>query len=200
MIKAIIFDAGGVILQPQYEVILEALALKLGVDSKALISLNNELKDELVRGKKSAQEECVIIKERFNLELSPEEIYETYVESYDRTNKINEELFNFAKRLKDRYNIALVSNVSDMPAKLNAEKGYYNIFNPCILSCELGIAKPDRAIFEIALEKLNLRGEECIFIDDREEHFPEARELGIQTVLFKNNEQIKKDLELILKL
>ena len=200
MIKAIIFDAGGVLLNPRYEDILRALALELNIDSEALISLYREMRDDLLKGKKSVKEWCDLVRSRFNLELSTDEVLETFIQVFNRTNQLNEELFDFAKSLKDRYKVALVSNVSNKPAQINTEKGYYSIFDPCILSCEVGMAKPDKEIFELALEKLNLEGEECIFIDDRDRNFPTAESLGIQVILFENNKQIKRDLKINLNI
>jgi putative hydrolase of the HAD superfamily len=51
--------------------------------------------------------------------------------------------------------------------------------------------KPDPGIYQDLLEKYDLRAEECLFFDDREDNVEAARELGIQAVQFESYEQAK---------
>ena len=64
-----------------------------------------------------------------------------------------------------------------------------------VFSFEVGYRKPEKEIFMIALEKLKLKPEECIFIDDREKFLQTPRELGFKVILFKNYTQFVKDLK-----
>ncbi len=52
-----------------------------------------------------------------------------------------------------------------------------------VLSCEVGAAKPDPAIFETALESLGVRAEEALFVDDQRAFCDGAAALGIHAVL-----------------
>jgi HAD superfamily hydrolase (TIGR01509 family) len=47
-------------------------------------------------------------------------------------------------------------------------------------------------------EKLNIKPEECVFIDDHEENLVPARQLGMHTILFQSITQMKRDLEKLL--
>ena len=58
------------------------------------------------------------------------------------------------------------------------------------LSHELGLRKPDAAIFEYILREQNLKPEEVFFIDDSPEHIEGANKLGIKTHHLKNGEEI----------
>lgn len=40
------------------------------------------------------------------------------------------------------------------------------LFDTIVLSGEVGVAKPDRRIFELAAERLGLQPDECVFVDD----------------------------------
>lgn len=71
----------------------------------------------------------------------------------------------------------------------------YSKFDPLILSYETGFMKPEKEIYEKTLSKLKLKGEECVFIDDRGEHHSSPEQLGMQTIVFKNATQLKQDLK-----
>lgn len=61
-------------------------------------------------------------------------------------------------------------------------------------SCYLGVKKPERAIYELALQITQRRPEECIFIDDRELNLECAGDLGIDGVLFEGTTALRAEL------
>ena len=61
-------------------------------------------------------------------------------------------------------------------------------------SCYLGVKKPEKAIYELALQITQRRAEECVFIDDRELNLECAGDLGIDGLLFENADQLRGDL------
>jgi epoxide hydrolase-like predicted phosphatase len=89
----------------------------------------------------------------------------------------------------------VISNTSAEGMRLNEEVGIYEHFGPLILSCDVGIEKPDRKIYEIAVERIGLKPEECIFVDDKVDNLATAAIMGMKTILFKDAEQLRKDLE-----
>ncbi|MCX6820954.1 MAG: HAD family phosphatase [Candidatus Aenigmarchaeota archaeon] len=68
------------------------------------------------------------------------------------------------------------------------------VFDGVVESAKLGISKPDRRIYEHALRRFNLRPDECVFVDDKEENLAPAAAMGMQTVLFRSAKQLKDDL------
>ena len=67
-------------------------------------------------------------------------------------------------------------------------------FSVFFSSCFLGVRKPDEAIYRLVLETTQRTPEECIFIDDREVNLECPRELGINTILFKDAAQLRAEL------
>ena len=61
-------------------------------------------------------------------------------------------------------------------------------------SHEVGIAKPDRRIFELTCERLDVQPAEVIFLDDVEQHVMSARSIGIHAILFQETEQAIADI------
>jgi putative hydrolase of the HAD superfamily len=56
------------------------------------------------------------------------------------------------------------------------------LFDVVVDSSVVGLRKPDRAIYELTCERLGLRPEECIFVDDLQCNVDAASELGMEVV------------------
>lgn len=67
---------------------------------------------------------------------------------------------------------------------------YRKLFHSVMYSFEVGISKPDPRAFKLMLEKLHVNPKECLFIDDSLRNIETARQLDMQTVHFKNAEQL----------
>ncbi len=109
--------------------------------------------------------------------------------------RINQELFDLLPKLQSRYIVSLVTDVPALHAEINRAKGLYVPFNPCILSREVGLVKPQPEIYELALQELKLPAVECAFIDDKPANIEAANKFGFQTILFENNQQLLKALK-----
>ena len=68
-------------------------------------------------------------------------------------------------------------------------------FDGILLSGQVGVGKPDPAIFRLFLECFGLTAESTVFIDDSPANVAVARSFGIQALLFQNAAQLKRDLQ-----
>jgi putative hydrolase of the HAD superfamily len=68
-------------------------------------------------------------------------------------------------------------------------------FDHLTFSCDLGISKPSRGIYENALRGLGVLPGQALFLDDRPENVRAAEELGIHSILFTALEQVAAELE-----
>lgn len=68
-------------------------------------------------------------------------------------------------------------------------------FEGVVISGEVGVAKPDPAIYRIAIERLALEPERTLFVDDMPVNVEAARACGIEAVVFEGPEQLRRDLE-----
>jgi HAD superfamily hydrolase (TIGR01509 family) len=73
-------------------------------------------------------------------------------------------------------------------------KQNYDAFDVSVFSCLEGVAKPERKIYELTLDRLATPAGQTLFIDDRQDFIDGAQRVGLQTILFKNVEQLKKNL------
>jgi putative hydrolase of the HAD superfamily len=91
---------------------------------------------------------------------------------------------------------AILSNMGEEVLKaLRRDFSWLNNFDTLVWSCEAGCAKPDAAIYRHAIEKLAIRPEEGLFIDNLEPNIRAAQEAGLQGIVFKNVEQLRAELQ-----
>ena len=91
------------------------------------------------------------------------------------------EVLEFAKALGDsgQYFIGTINNESRELNNYRIEKfGLRKIFRLFVSSCYVGLRKPERDIYRLALETTQIPGEECCFIDDRAVNLECPREAG----------------------
>jgi len=109
--------------------------------------------------------------------------------------KRNQSLVDFAQQARKDYKIALLSNIGgDMMDGFFSKEELASLFDVVVLSGNVKMAKPDRAIFEYTLNKLGVAPDETIFIDDSTNHTEGAKKLEIQSIQFSSNKQLKADL------
>lgn len=112
---------------------------------------------------------------------------------------IDMRLLNFIEERKDRYAFGMISNVgrgfldrmfTDKPAE------YY--FDTIILSSDVGLVKPDKRIYLLAADKLNVKPQSCVFIDDLSQNVEGAIQAGMHGLQYKSYAQFTRDIENIL--
>jgi putative hydrolase of the HAD superfamily len=92
----------------------------------------------------------------------------------------NERLVEFLSGLRATHRLAIIGNIpSSGRFAFETVLHLDEIFEAMFLSGELGVEKPDRAIYEIACTAMNVRPEASVFVDDREENVEAAKALGI---------------------
>lgn len=102
------------------------------------------------------------------------------------------------RRLKgEGWPIYLLSNFSAEKFPLMRERyEFLNLFDDMIISGEHKLIKPDPAIFQLTLERINRTANECLFIDDSLANIETARNMGFHTIHFQSPEQLERDLKI----
>lgn len=197
-IRAVIFDMGGVLLLNRIEEVLQRVAEVLKIDAEAFREFQLEYHERIIRGRLSVREFVGMADERFGLEMGPDRILQLWKKSYLEVMLINKALLETAERIRERgYKTGMISNLSDLHAQINRERGLLEPFDVCILSCEVGLIKPQKEIFQLAVQKLGLRPEECVFIDDREKYLSVPRDMGFRVIHYKGNKELIEELKVI---
>ncbi len=106
------------------------------------------------------------------------------------------ETIQIARNLKQSgWPLYMLSNFSVEKFVLMKEKhDFLEIFDDIIISGEHKTIKPDPAIFEIALKRINRKAGECLFVDDSLANLVTARKMGFITIRYLSPAQLKRDL------
>lgn len=193
MIKNIIFDMGGVLVNYTPKEHLRAL----GFDDARIellfeLIFNSPAWQELDRGTYTFQE-AIDIFSKDNPELKSD-IALTLNGTFDNMLSVKEESSNFLKQLKaEGFKIYVLSNFSvEGYEYIKPRFDYLNYVDEKIISGYIKMIKPNRDIYEYMLKKLDIIPSESIFIDDLPTNIQTAEELGIKTVLFTGIEEAEK--------
>jgi putative hydrolase of the HAD superfamily len=107
-------------------------------------------------------------------------------------------MLEFARSLTDS-GTYLMSTINNESRELNYYRmerfGLRSIFRIFFSSCFVGLRKPERDIYRLALETTQTPAEECCFIDDRALNLECAAQLGMHTIETHSLEQLSADLE-----
>ncbi|MDP5093341.1 MAG: HAD family phosphatase [Polaribacter sp.] len=107
------------------------------------------------------------------------------------------ERIDFLKELRKNYTLFLLSNTNKIHQKeyLDTYKNSFNssfndLFKKAYYSHEIGIRKPDEAIFNFILEDSNLVASETLFVDDAISNIEGAQKVGIKTYHVQNYDTV----------
>lgn len=198
-IRAIIFDLGGVLLRTSDFEPRERLAACLHMNRYQLeqFIFDGESGDQAQRGEITVQQHWENLRQQIN--YSPEE-FQALVKEFFAYDEIDESLIAYVRELHKMYKTALLSNAWDDLRQVITENWHFeDAFDTMIISAEVRVAKPDPRIFQLALERLGVKADEAIFVDDMQRNVDGALLAGLHALQFQTSQQLINDLELVLK-
>jgi putative hydrolase of the HAD superfamily len=190
----IVFDFGGVMGGTDKNVVAKMLASVLDLSQTEASSLMSELQIAKQQG---------ISLDRFWKEyegtsgkLLPPNWMEMYEEIRMEAIRAKPEMIHYVEALRNQgYRVAMLSNTTPSRADFIRKQGFYRYFEPVVLSCDIGVKKPQREAFMRLLDQLGVGAEYCILIDDKPENIEAACLLGIDGVLFTSVDKLGRELE-----
>ena len=109
--------------------------------------------------------------------------------------QIDNEVVNIIRNLRRRYPVALLTN---SPAHFIREilrrNHLTSLFDPIVVSSEVGVAKPDPAVYQHMLDRISTSPEYAIMIDDNPVNVEAAINVGMKGLLFSSSMQLKTAL------
>jgi len=196
MIKGIIFDYGGVLVNETDAPAYRKMSKLFNVGYSEVQTAIDESLPDLQVGKISNREFCRRIASRLKVDIPIERWEDFWIDSYKGSLKADRRAGPLIARLKSaNYRLGILSNTEPAHAEFNRKRGAFKHFDAVVLSCEAGFRKPDIRAYRMVLEKIGLRPDECVFIDDKEEYLAPAESIGIRTILFRSTPQLEADLK-----
>lgn len=192
MIKTIIFDNGGVLVTDYWLEFMNRLVHKYGQEPGSITDQINKMDQLASEGKITQEEIHGFIRERVDVPV----LEELFIQQ----NPLRPEVVEYIQELKRSYEVALLSNDFTGFDEENKVWHMENIFGDNVfISAKIGLRKPKPEIYNYVLAQLNRKPQETVFIDDRERNLIGARSVGMNVIQFISLEQLKRDLETLLK-
>lgn len=193
MIKAAIFDWGGVLIDEPSEGLKKFCAEMVGLSPEIFDSFFQSYSHLFHTGRITESEVWEEIGKKLNRKIDHSgSIWKEAVLSVFRE---KEGMFELVRELRDSgLKTGFLSN-TEMPAyEVFLEKGMDKMFDRAVFSCIEGIAKPDKEIYMLACERLGVLPGEAVFIDDKKENVKGAETAGLEVILFENPVKLRNDL------
>lgn len=200
MIKNVVFDIGGVLMEYNPKTYLDKLGMEPEVKLKVKKMIFGSLKwQQCMNGKLLCNELIQMLSEE-------NEEYKKWIKKIiGKENMLymmppKETSIKYFYKLKERgFNVYILSNITkDTYDLFNENYTYIKDANGGIYSCFEGVSKPHNNIFYALLNKYNLNKNQTIFIDDNKNNINAAQKLGIKSILYNDINQVIYDVDNII--
>ena len=192
-IDAIIFDLGNVLLAFDESRAVERLAARTGKTRQQI--------NEYARGTPHVTELALgkVTKLRFfhtvAKDLAFDGTYQEFALLWSDIFTPIEPMIALAESLKNRLPRLILSNTNAIHMDYVFEHyPFLQDFDAHVLSHEVGLLKPDPAIFQRALRTSGLTAARTVFLDDIAANAEAARQAGMQAIHFQNSDQARSEL------
>ena len=192
-IRAVLFDFDGVLTSDKTGSLTTTryLSQRTGIELSKVQAAFRRFNNDLTLGKTTHaavwDEICADLGQPISLHLLEEAFAST---------PLSDRMLAIARGLRSRYAVGIVTdNKKDRIDALKRLHELPRLFDPIVVSSEVGLSKDSPEIFLGALKLLRARPEECIFIDNSKGNLVAPAAIGMKTIYFDDE---KRDFEALL--
>ena len=187
MIKAIIFDCFGVVRVDATTIAYKKLGGNLEKDAEFLKqAIDQANAGRIPHGPSVVAKHLGVTDQKWR-------------ETVQNSSVIDQEILDYAKELRKTYKTAMLSNIGQGGLDRWFEPGFLDkYFDVSVGSGDIGFAKPEPQAYEVTADKLGVRLDECVMIDDRIDFCDGARAVGMKAILYESFPKFKTELNTIL--
>ena len=196
MMKAVLFDFGGVIAAEGFREGMMSIAKKKNLDEQAFFRTAEEIiyKTGYVTGK--AKEK--VFWETLSKETGVKDDYRRLRIEILRRFVLRPEMPSLVKKLRDQgLVVAILSDQTNWLDEINRKKPFYSLFDYVINSYVLGKSKRDPSVFRDVAKIIGIKPHLMLFVDDNNQNTKRASETGMRAIQFTTTEDFKTQLETV---
>lgn len=197
-INNIFIDFGGVIVRTEDIAPRTNAAERLGLTTRGLEKIIFESESSQQASSGEIPEEAHWQAVAQSLHVSRAEADEIVAEFF-AGDRVDQTLLAFLRGLRPEHKVGLISNAwSGLRAWITSQ-GFSDAFDHMIISAEVSLMKPDPRIYRLALEELEARAEESVFLDDVLANVEGAQAVGMTGIHFTQPEKALEELKILLR-
>jgi putative hydrolase of the HAD superfamily len=198
--EVILFDYGNVIEGPlnaqAFQADLAGLASEYGLSDGRALWNHFYLCDAWEQAKRGKMTRSDYWLDRLGvLGISDEQGRSDFKQRLHRNRGLRPEMHRLLRELHGRYRLAMISNSSrpDLEQYLTERRGLAGLFEVVVSSADVGLAKPDPAIYKLALDLLRIKPDQALFVDDLVRNTEAAEALEIPSIVFTTPESLRDE-------
>ncbi|MFO7717988.1 MAG: HAD family hydrolase [Thermodesulfobacteriota bacterium] len=179
------FDFGGVIAEEGFYQGLKAIAHaeKRNPEEFVPLAVKTILQTGYVLGKASEADFWAALRAQSGITWTDQQLREAILNHFVPRPSMLQLLSALGQ---ESVHLALLSDQTNWLDELDAVYGLYALFDSVHNSYVTGLHKGQQEFFTTVLQQLGARPEQCVFIDDNPNNIQVAREVGLETVLFRD--------------
>lgn len=179
-IKIVLLDYGRIVAPEDGAPVIHSV-YGTSSDDKESFELFGSLRHDLALGKINENDiRNLLIKKGHIIPDDYKKRWESTIENHLRPTT---RMIKHIEELKTHsYDVALLSNVWPLSAEIIRKNGWYDYFDELYLSCDIGMAKPDKNIYDTVLQNLAVSANQILFVDDKEANLTYPQTLGMHTI------------------
>lgn len=195
MIKAGIFDIGGVLLDWSNQSIFDLMHERWGISQDTILNAWERNIHPFSKGEITEDEFLRRFYHDADVTAEPAQnsvILEAFIKNF----RINEKVLAVALQMKaNGYKIGLLSDTIDPHLDYLRFVKLPEAFDIGIFSNEVGYEKPSAEIYRLAIEQLDVKPEEAFFVDNLPPNAEGANKVGIHGIVFETADKLINDIK-----
>ncbi len=182
MVTTLILDIGNVLLPFDYRPAEKLLAEKMGLPVDELKALADPAMLEVETGRMSERDFFEKLAKASHHPLQIGEAMAIWAEIFT----VNEPMVTFMSQVRQKgRKVYLLSNAGPTHVRhIREQYSFINEADGALFSCDVGLMKPDAAIFHCLLDRFSLTPGACLFVDDLPRNVEGAEQMGLKGFVY----------------
>lgn len=184
MIKAVLFDFGGVVAEEGFKEGMKAIGKGKGLDPDDFYKTSSELvyQTGYITGKADERTYWKALREKTGIKGEDQEFREEILKRF----QLRPEMIEVVETIKSSgLTTAILSDQTNWLDELDQRTPFHHHFDYVFNSFHLNKTKKDPSVFKDVCALLGVRPEEALFVDDNLENVKRAMNQGLRTIHFK---------------
>ena len=195
MIKAILFDVDGLVIEARKQFFSEKLAEEQGISNDVVTEFFRGNFKKCTFGQADLKEEIAPFLPKWKWEGSVDELLTYWFESESTK---DEAVLDIVTALRDK---GIKCFITTRQEKYRLEYllenvGLKDYFDGAFCTCDIGYDKNDPEFYKYILKELNFEPSEILFFDDTQANVDTAQDLGIEAYFYEGLETLKAHTEI----
>jgi len=194
MIKAVLFDFGGVLAEEGFKQGLKVIGKERGFNPEDFYNSTAELvyQTGYVSGTSGEHSFWEAVRKKTGVKEDDEVLREEILKRF----KLRPEMMQMVDRLKSSgLTVAILSDQTNWLDELDRRTPFHDHFDHVFNSFHLKKTKRDPSIFRHVCAVLGVHPEEVVFVDDNPGNIERASSQGLRTIHFKGVSEFRKEIE-----